>query len=45
MIERNYPECTTSVFTALIIFREHHPEYRTADIKWVPWRYPLFQTA
>jgi len=33
MIERNYPECTTSVLTALAIFREHHPKYRAADIE------------
>ena len=33
MIEHNYPECTTSVLTALAIFRKHHPEYRAADIE------------
>ena len=33
MIERNYPECTTSVLTALTIFREYHAEYRAADIE------------
>ena len=33
MIEHNYPECTTSVLTALAIFRNHHPEYRAADIE------------
>ena len=33
MIEHNYPECTTSVLTALAIFRKYHPEYRAADIE------------
>ncbi|KAF7798580.1 hypothetical protein EIP86_009802 [Pleurotus ostreatoroseus] len=32
MIEHSYPECTTSVITALSIFRKHYPTYRTADI-------------
>lgn len=35
MIEYNYPECTTSVITALSIFRRHYPDYRTADIEYV----------
>ncbi|KAE9408701.1 terpene synthase [Gymnopus androsaceus JB14] len=32
MIEFCYPECTTSVITALAIFRKHVPGYRTKDI-------------
>ncbi|GJE91138.1 terpene cyclase/mutase family protein [Phanerochaete sordida] len=32
MIEHSYPECTTSVVTALAIFRRHYPAYRTQDI-------------
>ena len=32
MTEFNYPECTTSVITALAIFRKHYPHYRAADI-------------
>ena len=33
MIEHSYPECTTSVITALSIFRKYYPKYRTADIE------------
>ncbi|TDL23680.1 terpene synthase [Rickenella mellea] len=33
MIEYNYPECTTSVITALSIFRQQYPDYRTKDIE------------
>ncbi|KAI6044261.1 terpenoid cyclases/protein prenyltransferase alpha-alpha toroid [Pisolithus marmoratus] len=33
MIEFCYPECTTSVITALSIFRKHYPSYRSADIE------------
>ena len=33
MIEYCYPECTTSVITALSIFRKHYPDYRAADIQ------------
>ncbi|KAH9479645.1 Lanosterol synthase [Psilocybe cubensis] len=33
MIEYNYPECTTSVITALAIFRKHFPDYRKDDIQ------------
>nr|UPX76572.1 putative oxidosequalene clavarinone cyclase 804 [Hypholoma fasciculare] len=33
MTEYCYPECTTSVITALAIFRKHFPDYRTADIE------------
>lgn len=35
MIEYCYPECTTSVITALAIFRKHYPDYRSADIEYV----------
>lgn len=34
MIEYCYPECTTSVITALSVFRKHYPEYRGADIEY-----------
>lgn len=34
MTEYCYPECTTSVITALAIFRKHFPDYRTADIEY-----------
>ncbi|KIP08795.1 hypothetical protein PHLGIDRAFT_87649 [Phlebiopsis gigantea 11061_1 CR5-6] len=33
MIEHSYPECTTSVITALSIFRKHYPTYRKAEIQ------------
>ncbi|KAH9939145.1 lanosterol synthase [Amylocystis lapponica] len=33
MIEHSYPECTTSVITALSIFRKYYPAYRAADIE------------
>ncbi|KIM82936.1 hypothetical protein PILCRDRAFT_819733 [Piloderma croceum F 1598] len=33
MIEYAYPECTTSVITALAIFRKHFPDYKAADIE------------
>ncbi|SPO06107.1 related to lanosterol synthase [Cephalotrichum gorgonifer] len=32
MVEYDYPECTTSSVTALSIFREHWPDYRTSEI-------------
>ena len=32
MIERNHPECTTSVITALSIFTKHDSDYRSEDI-------------
>ncbi|KDQ19186.1 hypothetical protein BOTBODRAFT_63287 [Botryobasidium botryosum FD-172 SS1] len=32
MIEYAYPECTTSVVTALSIFKKHYPNYRRAEI-------------
>ena len=32
MTEYCYPECTTSVITALSIFKKHNPSYRTPDI-------------
>ena len=35
MTEFNYPECTTSVITALAIFRKHYPTYRKDDIQYV----------
>ena len=34
MIEYNYPECTTSVLTALSIFKSHYPNYRRDDIEY-----------
>jgi len=33
MVEYSYPECTTAVVTALALFREHHPNYRVAEIE------------
>ena len=30
MVEHHYPECTIPLLTSLAIFREYHPEYRTA---------------
>ncbi|KAF8661357.1 hypothetical protein AX16_001452 [Volvariella volvacea WC 439] len=33
MTEYCYPECTTSVITALCIFRKHNPDYRKAHIE------------
>ena len=33
MIEHSYPECTTSVITALSIFRKYYPNYRSAVIE------------
>lgn len=38
MIEHSYPECTTSVITALSIFTKHYPHYRVADIEHVTKR-------
>jgi len=35
MIEYCYPECTTSVITALAIFRKHFPDYRKEKIEYV----------
>jgi lanosterol synthase len=32
MIEYDYPECTTSVITALHAFQKHDPSYRAAEI-------------
>ena len=32
MVEYCYPECTTSVITALAIFRKHYPDYRKEEI-------------
>ncbi|KZV84909.1 terpene synthase, partial [Exidia glandulosa HHB12029] len=33
MTEYNYPECTTSVITALALFRRHVPNYRSVAIE------------
>lgn len=35
MIEHSYPECTTSVITALSIFRRHYPDHRKREIEQV----------
>lgn len=32
MIEHSYTECTTSVVTALSIFKKYYPDYRREDI-------------
>lgn len=34
MIEYSYPECTTSVLTALSIFKSYYPDYRRRDIEY-----------
>ncbi|KAH8671423.1 terpenoid cyclases/protein prenyltransferase alpha-alpha toroid [Xylariales sp. PMI_506] len=33
MVEYDYPECTTSVLTALNLFHRHWPDYRADDIR------------
>ncbi|KAI9830327.1 MAG: hypothetical protein M1819_005708 [Sarea resinae] len=33
MVEYDYPECTTAVVTALSLFTEYYPNYRSADIR------------
>ncbi|KAI9758676.1 MAG: hypothetical protein M4579_002924 [Chaenotheca gracillima] len=33
MVEYDYPECTTAVVTALSLFSEIYPDYRTEEIK------------
>ncbi|KAA8912435.1 terpenoid cyclases/protein prenyltransferase alpha-alpha toroid [Sphaerosporella brunnea] len=33
MVEYSYPECTTAVVTALALFREHFPSYRSHEIE------------
>lgn len=33
MIEYDYPECTTAVVTALSLFTQHYPKYRTVEIR------------
>lgn len=33
MVDCDYPECTTSVITALSIFRKHYPHYRPKEIE------------
>jgi lanosterol synthase len=33
MVEYDYPECTTACVIALATFRNHYPDYRTADIQ------------
>lgn len=32
MVEHNYPECTSSVLTAFVLFRRHFPYHRAAEI-------------
>ncbi|KAJ5708176.1 terpene synthase [Penicillium malachiteum] len=32
MVEYSYPECSTAVVTALSLFRQHFPEYRSSEI-------------
>ncbi|KAL6304502.1 terpenoid cyclases/protein prenyltransferase alpha-alpha toroid [Sparassis latifolia] len=38
MIEHSYPECTTSVITALSIFKKYYPTYRVTEIQRVVHR-------
>ncbi|KAF2269339.1 terpene synthase [Lojkania enalia] len=33
MIEYDYPECTTACVTALHMFQQHYPSYRTAEVQ------------
>jgi lanosterol synthase len=33
MIEHSYPECTTSVITALTTFRQYYPDYRSIEVE------------
>ncbi|KAI9822407.1 MAG: Lanosterol synthase (Oxidosqualene--lanosterol cyclase) [Pycnora praestabilis] len=33
MVEYDYPECTTAVVTALSLFTEHYPDYRSEEIR------------
>lgn len=33
MVEHDYPECTTSVLTALVHFRQRYPHYKVAEIE------------
>lgn len=33
MVEYDYPECTTACVTALQIFKQYYPDYRTKDIQ------------
>jgi hypothetical protein len=44
MIEYNYPECTTSVLSALKVFSKKFPEYRREEIECVapPFHSPLY---
>ena len=35
MVEYSYVECTTSVVTALAIFRKYYPKYRRDDMEYV----------
>jgi lanosterol synthase len=35
MVEHTYPECTTSVVTALRVFQRYYPAYRKKDIEYV----------
>lgn len=32
MIEYSFPECTSSVIMALVLFRQHFPQYRSAEV-------------
>ena len=41
MTEYTYPECTTSVLTALSIFKQYYPNYRRSDIEHVVFL-PIF---
>lgn len=47
MIEYNYPECTTSVLSALEVFSNKFPDYRRKEIRSVQLRAvrSLFQSA
>jgi lanosterol synthase len=40
MTEYTYPECTTSVVSALFVFKKFYPDYRKAEIEYVLFRLP-----
>jgi squalene cyclase len=38
MTEYDYPECTTSVLSALAMFTKRFPDYRSAEIRYVGYQ-------
>ncbi|KAJ6587115.1 terpene synthase [Mycena vulgaris] len=43
--EHTYPECTTSVITALRIFQQYYPAHRKKDIEYMPFPRRTFDEA